>query len=171
MKQSTAELGRLYKCEYRGRDNLFDAVYDQIIVLDHVQRMFLQGYMLNYMDLEWDNVAVNFKSYLSLPNISFHHNLICYVFVIIFQHFRFQMIVEPNLQEIHMTYPIFRDAVRRESITGMDISLLVLSHMFNMIIGVITEDNFWISHIMLKWNEIKILIGLSPTGAIYATGT
>ena len=40
-----------------------------------------------------------------------------------------------------------------------------------MIIDVITEDNFWISHIMLKWNEIKILIGLSPTGAIYATGT
>ena len=66
------------------------------------------------------------------------------------------MIVEPNLQEIHMTYPIFRDAVRRESITGMDISLLVLSCMFNMIIGIITEDNFWISHIMLKWNEIKI---------------
>ena len=57
-------LGRLYKCEYWGRHNLFDAVYDQIIVLDHVRRMFLRGYMLNYMDLEWDNVAVNFKSYL-----------------------------------------------------------------------------------------------------------
>ena len=127
--------------------------------------------MLNYMDLEWDNIVVNFKSYLSLPIISFHHNLICYVLVIIFQHFRFQMIVEPNLREIHMTYPIFRDAVRRESITGMDISLLVLSCMFNMITGIITEDNFWISHITLKWNEIKILIGLSPTGAIYATGT
>ena len=57
-------LGRLYKCEYRGRDNLFDAVYDQIIVPDHVRRMFLRGYMLNYMDLKWDNVVVNFKSYL-----------------------------------------------------------------------------------------------------------
>ena len=57
-------LGRLYKCEYRGRDNLFDAINDQIIVPDHVRRMFLRGYMLNYMDLEWDNVAVNFKSYL-----------------------------------------------------------------------------------------------------------
>ena len=58
-----------------------------------------------------------------------------------------------------------------ESITGMDISLLVLSHMFSTIIGVISGENFWISHITLKWNEIKILIGLSPTGAIYATGT
>ena len=56
-------LGRLYKCKYRGRDNLFDAVYDQIIVPDHVRRMFLGGYMLNYMDLEWDNVEVNFNSY------------------------------------------------------------------------------------------------------------
>ena len=46
-------LGRLYKCEYRGRDNLCDAIYDQIIVPDHVRRMFLRGYMLNYMDLEW----------------------------------------------------------------------------------------------------------------------
>ena len=79
------------------------------------------------------------------------------------------MIVEPDLREIHMTYPIFRNAVRRESITGMDVSLLVLSRMFNMI--VITEENFWISHITLKWNEIKILIGLSPTEAIYAIGT
>ena len=70
-----------------------------------------------------------------------------------------------------MTHPIFLDAVRRESITGMDISLLVLSHMFSTIIGVISGENFWISHITLKWNEIKILIGLSPTGAIYATGT
>ena len=60
------------------------------------------------------------------------------------------MIVEPNLREIHMTYPIFRDAVRIESITGVDVSLLVLSHMFNTIIGVITEDTFWISHITLK---------------------
>ena len=57
-------LGSLYKCEYWGRDNLFDAIYDQIIVLNHVRRMFLRGYMLNYMDLEWDNVVVNFKSYL-----------------------------------------------------------------------------------------------------------
>ena len=81
------------------------------------------------------------------------------------------MIVEPNLQEIHMTHPIFQDAVRRESITGMDISLLVLSHMFSTITGVISRENFWISHITLKWNEIKNLIGLSPTGAIYATGT
>ena len=80
------------------------------------------------------------------------------------------MIVEPNLREIHMTHPIFRDAVRRESITGMDISLLVLSHMFSTIIGVISGENFWISHITLKWNEIKILIGLSPPAAIYATG-
>ena len=70
-----------------------------------------------------------------------------------------------------MTHPIFRDAVRRESITGMDISLLVLSRMFSKIIGIISGENFWISHIMLKWNEIKILIGLSDTGAIYATGT
>ena len=75
------------------------------------------------------------------------------------------------MREIQMTHPIFRDAVRRESITGMDISLLVLSCMFSMIIGVISGGNFWISHITLKWNEIKILIGLSPTGAIYATGT
>ena len=61
--------------------------------------------------------------------------------------------------------------MRRESITGMDISLIVLSCMFSIIIGVISGENFWIGHITLKWNEIKILIGLSPTGAIYATGT
>ena len=35
------KLGRLYKCEYRGWDNLFDPVYDQLIVPDHVRRSFL----------------------------------------------------------------------------------------------------------------------------------
>ena len=74
-------LGRLYKCKYRGRDNLFDADYNQIIVPEHVRHMFLRGYMLNYIDLEWDNVEVNFKSYLCISNISFLHNLICFVFV------------------------------------------------------------------------------------------
>ena len=78
--------------------------------------------------------------------------------------------VEPNLRQLNMSHAIFRDYVRRESMNGMDISLLVMSRMFNTVIGVIAGDIFWISHVTLKWNDIKILIGLSPTGAVYATG-
>ena len=63
-------LGRLYKCEYRGQDNLFDAVYDQLIVPDHVCRSFLRGYMLNYMDLEWDDVEVKSSIYILLIYIN-----------------------------------------------------------------------------------------------------
>ena len=52
-------LGRLYKCEYSGHDNLFDTVYDQLIVPEHVHCSFLRVYMLNNMDLKWDDVEVN----------------------------------------------------------------------------------------------------------------
>ena len=53
---------------------------------------------------------------------------------------------------------------------GMDISLLVMSRMFNTVIGVISGDQFWVSHSTLKWNEVQIIVGLSPNGSIYSTG-
>ena len=52
-------LGRIFKAEYRGRDSLFNAVYAQITVPEHVRPMFLHGYMMNYLDLEWDNLEVS----------------------------------------------------------------------------------------------------------------
>ena len=53
---------------------------------------------------------------------------------------------------------------------GMDVSLLVMSRMFNTVIGAISGDQFWVSHATLKWNDVQIIVGLSPNGSIYATG-
>ena len=55
-------LGRIFKAEYQGRDSLFDAVYAQITVSEHVTRMFLCGYIMNYLDLEWEDLEVSLLS-------------------------------------------------------------------------------------------------------------
>lgn len=51
-------LGRKSKNLHLGRDSLFAAVYEQVMLPDHVRESFLRGYMLNYISLEWDEIQV-----------------------------------------------------------------------------------------------------------------
>ena len=81
----------------------------------------------------------------------------------------FQEVIQTNLNERNLSFMVFRDMVRRESMNGMDISLLVMARMFNTVIGVISGDKFWVSHSTLKWNDVKIIVGLSANGSIYST--
>ena len=39
---------------YMGRHSLFSAIYEQIILPQHIRESFLRGYVLNYISLEWD---------------------------------------------------------------------------------------------------------------------
>ena len=42
-----------------GRQALFAAIFQEIIVPEHIRDTYLRGYMLNYISLEWDDMQVN----------------------------------------------------------------------------------------------------------------
>ena len=52
------KLDRIWKRRYSGWDALLDAVYDQILVPKQVNKTNFRGYMLNFVDTEWDNMQV-----------------------------------------------------------------------------------------------------------------
>ena len=80
------------------------------------------------------------------------------------------MILETNLQERDITFDQYFRSASNSKYHGMDLSLIVLSKMLKVTIGIIMPEYVWLSCPDVNMREASVLMVFDGQNCFYGTG-
>ena len=81
-----------------------------------------------------------------------------------------QVLLENNLKTRDMNFDTFVHAISNSTYTGVDLTLMILSKMLKVLIGLVHPDYIWLSHVDVNVREASVIIVYDGHKVFHGTG-